>query len=78
MADSIEGEEHVVMHIDIVVIHELSFVNEPRWILVIMTCAKHANLTYGNTGSLYVKKMCYDLDITWLFNTAKSDEHEIY
>ncbi len=64
MANSIEGEECAVMYIDIVVTHELGFVDEPRWILVMMTHTKHANLTYSNTSSLYVKKIHCDLDIT--------------
>ncbi len=50
MADSIEGEECAVMHIDIVVTHELGFMDEPGWMLVMMTCAKYTNLTYSNTS----------------------------
>ncbi len=62
MADLIEGKECAVIHIDTVVTHELGFVDEPKWILV-MICTKHTNLTYGNTSLLYMKKIYHDLDI---------------
>ncbi len=64
MADSIEGEKCAVIYIDTVVTYELSFMDEPGWMLVMMTHTKHANLTYSNTSSLYVKKIHHDLDIT--------------
>ena len=36
-ADSMEGEERAVMHVDTVVMHELGFVDEPGQMLVMMT-----------------------------------------
>ena len=73
-ADSMEGEERAVMHVDTVVTHKLGFVNEPGWMLVMMTQAKHANIMYGNTASLHIKKSRCESDLMWVFDMAKATE----
>ena len=73
--DSMEGEERMVMHVDTVVTHELGFVDEPGWMLVMMTQAKHANIMYGNTASLHIKKSHHESDLMWVFDMAKATEH---
>ena len=52
--------------------HELGFVDEPGRMLVMMTRAKHANIMYGNTASMFVKKSRRELDLIWAFNAAKA------
>jgi hypothetical protein len=75
-ADSMEGEERHVMHIDPVITHEIGFVDDPKRMLVMMTRGKSAQITYGNTKNLY-QKTRRESDLIWFFNTAKSETLKI-
>jgi hypothetical protein len=75
-ADSMEGEERPVMHVDSVVTDEIGFVDDRGRMLVLKTRAKDANIEYGNTKSLYQKGR-RESELLWHFNTAKSETRRI-
>lgn len=75
-ADSMEGGERPVMHVDTTVTHEIGFVDDPGRMLVMKTRGKHANITYGNTESLYLKNR-RESELVWFFNMAKSNTRKI-
>jgi hypothetical protein len=75
-ANSMEGEERRVMHVDSVVTDEIRFVDDRGRMLVLKTRAKDANIEYGNTKSLYQKGR-RESELLWHFNTAKSETRRI-
>jgi hypothetical protein len=75
-ADSMEGEEQPVMHVDTTVTREIGFVDKAGRLLVMSSRGKHTSVTYGNTRSLILKDR-RNSDLIWMFNTAKSDTYKI-
>ena len=69
--DSMEGEERLVMYVDLVVTNEIGFVDDRGRMLVLKTRAKDTNIEYGNTKSLYQKGR-RESELLWHFNTTKS------